>query len=408
MASERDHATSTDAVHAGVDESRAHHTLAPSIAQTATFTFESTADLERYMRGEDPDPEREEYGRYGNPTVREVERRVAALDGAADGLGFASGMAAVSTALLALTRAGDHVILFRDCYRRTRQLVTQTLDRFGISHSLVPPGDVDALAAALRPQTRVIVGESPTNPYLYCTDLERVVAIAKSHGKLKTLVDSTFATPVNCRPISFGVDLVVHSATKYLAGHNDVLAGFVTGSAHLVSLVRDARGVLGGVLDPHAAFLVGRGIKTLGVRVERQNATALAVARMLEAHPVVERVYYPLLESHPSHAVAVRQMRGGGGVVSFSVKGGRTIASRVVDGCRLAKIAPSLGGVETLIEQPAVMSYFELDDAGLSGVGIDPSLIRLSVGVEDPSDVLRDLHASLEAAQSSATPAPTL
>jgi cystathionine gamma-synthase len=187
----------------------------------------------------------------------------------------------------------------------------------------------------------------------------------------------------------------VHSATKYLSGHNDVLAGFVAGAPHLISLVREARGVLGGVLDPHAAFLVGRGMKTLGARVERQNRTALAVARMLERHSAVERVFYPMLESHPSYAVAQRQLAGGGGVVSFVVKGGRTAASAVIDRCRLAKIAPSLGGVETLIEQPAIMSYFELDEAGLSGIGMDPALIRLSVGIEESEDVVRDLEAAL-------------
>jgi cystathionine gamma-synthase len=387
----------TDAVHAGTAHARAHHTLTPGIAQTATYTFRDTADLEQFMRGEDPDPEREEYGRYGNPTVREVERRVAALEGAADAVAFGSGMAAVTTAVLALTRAGDHVVLFKDCYRRTRQFVTDTLARFGVKHTLVGPGDLSELELALTNETRLVIGESPTNPYLYCTDLSALARIAKAKGRVRTLVDSTFATPYNLRPVDHGVDLVVHSATKYLAGHNDVLGGVVAGPSHLVSLVRDLRNVLGGILDPHAAFLIGRGLKTLALRVERQNTTGFEVARMLEAHPRVERVFYPMLASHPSHSVAAAQMRGAGGVVSFVVKGGRAAASRVVDHVQLAKIAPSLGGVETLIEQPAIMSYAELSDEELGNIGIDPALIRLSVGVEDGEDVIGDLRMALDA-----------
>ena len=396
MKSEKDVAGSTEAVHAGTAKARPHHTLAAGIAQTATYTFDNTADLERYMRGEDPDPEREEYGRYGNPTVRELERRMAALEGADDAVAFASGMAAISTAVLALAKAGDHVVLFRDCYRRTRQLVKGTLSRFGIEHSIVPPGDLGALDQAIRKNTRLILSESPTNPLLYCVDLGQLAEVARSHGRIRTIVDATFATPVNCRPIPFGIDLVVHSATKYLSGHNDVLGGLVAGSSSLVSLLRDARGVLGGVLDPHAAFLIGRGLKTLGVRVERQNATALAVARFLEAHPALSRVYYPALESHPSHAIAEKQMRGGGGVVSFVVRGGRDAASRVVDRCKLARIAPSLGGVETLIEQPAIMSYSGVDERDLADLGIDPALIRLALGIEDADDLIGDLAQALE------------
>jgi len=388
-------ASSTDAVHAGTQPKRAHHTLTPAIAQTATYTFDDTADLERYMRGEDPDPDREEYGRYGNPTVREVEQRIAGLELADDAVAFGSGMAAVTTAILAMTKASDHVILFRDCYRRTRQFVTQTLSRFGVDHTLINPGSLDEMEQAIGPKTRLVIGESPTNPYLYCTDLSALARIAKGKGRVRTLVDSTFATPVNLRPVEHGVDLVVHSATKYLGGHNDVLGGFVAGPTHLISLVRDLRGVLGATLDPHAAFLIGRGLKTLAVRVEKQNATALSVAEMLEAHPAVERVYYPMLPSHPSHSVAAAQMRGAGGVVSFVVAGGRAAASRVVDACRLAKIAPSLGGVETLIEQPAIMSYAELSDEELARVGIDPALIRLSVGIEETSDVLADIERAL-------------
>jgi cystathionine gamma-synthase len=393
---EKPTATSTDAVHAGEACPRPHHTLTPAVAQTATYTFTNTADLEQYMRGEDKDPEREEYGRYGNPTVREVERRVAALDGTEDGVAFSSGMAAISTALLSLTKTGDHVVMFDDCYRRTRQLVTKLLSRFGVEHSVVPAGDLSIVEQAIRPNTRVVIGESPTNPYLHCTDLERLAQIVKRRGRIRTLVDSTFATPVNSRPHDYGIDLVVHSATKYLAGHNDVLGGVVTGPSHLVSLLRDSRGVLGSVLDPHAAFLVARGLKTLGVRVERQNATALAVARALSSHPKIERVFYPGLDSHPSHAAAAAQMRGFGGVVSFHVKGGRAAASKVVDACKLAVIAPSLGGVETLIEQPCIMSFFELGPEELAAIGIDPSLIRLSVGIEETEDVVRDVLRALD------------
>ncbi|HEY6081110.1 MAG TPA: PLP-dependent aspartate aminotransferase family protein [Polyangiaceae bacterium] len=390
--------TSTDAVHAGIERARAHHTLTPSIAQTATYTFENTATLERYMRGEDPDPEREEYGRYGNPTVRELERRVAALEGAEDAVAFASGMAATSTTLLALLKAGDHVVLFHDCYRRTRQLVTQTLLRFGIEHTVVEPGNLAAMEAAIVPNTRLVVTESPTNPLNFCVDLERLAGLAKSKGRIRTLVDSTFATPVNSKPLQLGIDLVLHSATKYLSGHNDVLGGVVAGPAHLISLLRDTRGVVGSVLDPHAAFLIMRGLKTLALRVARQNHSALALARVLATHPKVASVHYPWLESHPSFAIATAQMQGGGAVVSFVVRGGRAAASRVVDAARIPQIAASLGGVESLIEQPAIMSFSELTDEALAKIGIDPALIRLSVGIEETDDLVQDLLAALEKA----------
>jgi len=388
-------ASSTDSVHAGVPDKRPHNALALSIDATATFTFKDTAELERYMRGEDPDPSREEYGRYGNPTVCELERRVADLELAQEGVAFSSGMAAVATAVLSLVKAGEHVVLFRDGYRRTRQLVTQTLARYGVEHSIVPSGDLTAMAAALKDNTRLVIAESPTNPYLYCADLAELAKIVKARGRIKTLVDSTYATPVNCRPLEFGIDLVVHSATKYLSGHNDVLGGVVVGPQHLVSLLRDARGVLGSVLDPHAAFLIARGIKTLGVRVERQNASALAIARRLEGDPRIERVFYPLLESHPSYAIARTQMRGGSGVVSFIVKGGRAAASRLIDAVKIPKIAASLGGVESLIEQPAIMSYSELSREELAKVGIDPALVRMAVGIEDTADLVHDLEQAL-------------
>lgn len=387
---------STQAVHAGAPARRPHNSLAPGIAQTATYKFQSSADLIQYMRGEDPDPTREEYGRYGNPTVHELEQRMAALEGTDDSAAFASGMAAITTLILSLSKAGDHVVLFRDCYRRTRQFVTQTLSRFGVEHSLVEPGDLEGLHRAITPRTKLVLSESPTNPYNFCVDFEKLVQICKRHGRVRSVVDATFATPYNCRPAELGVDLVVHSATKYLGGHNDVMGGVVSGPSHLISLVRETRGILGGVLDPHAAFLILRGLRTLGVRMERQNQTALAVARALEAHPKVERVFYAGLPSHPSHGVARRQLRGGGGIVSFIVKGGEHAASRLVDACQLATIASSLGGVETLIEQPRYMSFFELDDTALRAVGIDPALIRLAVGVEETDDVISDLLQALD------------
>lgn len=388
MPSEKSYASSTEAVHVGAPAERPHHTLAPSIAQTATYTFENTASLERYMIGEDADPDREEYGRYGNPTVREFETRIAKLEQTDDAVAFSSGMAATTGALLSLLKTGDHVVLFRDCYRRTRQLVTSSLPRFGIDHSVVPPGDLEALKSALNDRTRLILSESPTNPFQYCIDLEKLALIAKAHGRVKTLVDSTLATPFNSRPHEFGIDLVVHSATKYLSGHNDVLGGIVAGPSHLVSLLRETRGVFGSVLDPHAAFLIIRGLKTLALRVDRQNASALTVARALDGHPKIERLYYAFLESHPTHGAARSQMRGGGGMLSFVVRGGRRAASAFVDRCRLAKIATSFGGPETLVDQPAIMSFFELSEAELQKIGIDPALVRLSVGFEETQDIV--------------------
>jgi cystathionine gamma-synthase len=387
---------STEAVHAGEPRRNAYDAAAMPIVQTATYTFADTAEIRAYTSGTHENADRGEYGRYGNPTVRAVELRVAALERTGDALLLSSGMAAVTTTLLALVRAGQHVILFRDCYRRTLEFVTSTLPRLGVSHTLLDPGDLETLEGAIRPETRLVLSELPTNPYLSCVDLERLVSTCKPHRTLKTMIDATLATPVNCRPAELGVDLVVHSATKYLAGHNDVLAGVVCGAEGLISLVRDLRGVLGSVCDPHAAFLVGRGLKTLGVRVAQQNATALALARRLEAHPRVERVYYPGLASHPTHDIARAQMRGFGGVVSFVVRGDLEAAARFVDRLKLARIGPSFGGVETLVEQPAVMSYYEMTTEQRTAAGIADGLVRLAVGVEDAEDVIADVMQAFE------------
>jgi len=385
---------STLAVHAGEPRQKPGHALATPIIQTATFTFTDTQELKDHFDGK---IERVEYGRYGNPTQRIAETKLAALEGAGDCLLFASGMAAMTTTLFAMLSRGTHVVVTDDSYRRTRQFLNQTLHRYGIEVSTVPAGDYDALEDAIRPTTRVLVSESPTNPYNRVLDLERFAEIGRRH-RVKTVIDGTFATPYNQRPLEWGVDVVVHSATKYLGGHNDLMAGAVLASRDLVEAVRGLQGVTGAVVSPFVAFLLVRGVKTFALRMERHNANAQALAEFLATHPRVERVHYAGLTSHPEHDVAKRQMRGFGGVVSFEVRGDLAAASRVVDSCRIPYIAVSLGGVESLIEQPAIMSFYELTTEERLAVGIKDNLIRYSVGIEDAADLIADLAQALDRA----------
>jgi cystathionine gamma-synthase len=290
-------------------------------------------------------------------------------------------------------------VLTADCYRRTRQFVGRFLSRLGIESTLVQPGDEAALRSALRPgRTRVILSESPTNPYLRVADVAMLTRARDACPGSNLIVDATFATPVNQRPLSQGVDLVMHSATKYLGGHNDLLAGVISGRAALVQAIKDLRGVLGGVLDGHSAYLLIRGLKTLDLRVRRQNETAARIAAWLEQQPAVRRVFYPGLSSHPDHAQARAQMSGFGGVISFRLKADGAGTSRFVDACKLATIAPSLGATETLIEQPALMSYFELTTAEREAIGIYDDLVRLSVGLEGADDLIADLAQAFAAA----------
>ena len=381
----------TAAVHAGEPRQQAGNALTTPIMQTATYTFADTQELRDHFEHR---IERDEYGRYGNPTQRIAEQKLAALEGAGDCLLVSSGMAAVTTTLFAMLSRGAHVVVTDDSYRRTRQFLNQTLHRFGIECSTVPAGDYDAIAEAIRPTTRIMLSESPTNPYNRILDLERFAEIGRRH-RVKTIVDATFATPYNQRPLEYGIDLVLHSATKFLAGHNDLMAGAVLGSVEIVDGIRALQGVIGAVIDPFAAYLLIRGLKTLALRIERQNANAQAIAEFLEAHPKIDRVHYAGLASHPEHAVALKQMRGFGGVVSFEVAGDLDAATRVVDGCRIPRIAPSLGGVESLIEQPALMSFYELTTEERLLVGIKDNLIRYSVGIEDAADLIADLTQAL-------------
>ncbi len=402
----RQSGASTTAVHGRVSErrSRPGNSLVTPITQTATYTFEDTADLRAFMQakswgGGAAYAERNEYARYGNPTVRAVEQRLAALDQGGDALLYPSGMAAITNVLLSMLPTGSHIIFTGDSYRKTQQFCQTFLRRLGIDATQAPMGDFRALESAIQGNTRLIFSESPTNPYLRVLDLQRLAALARKH-RLKTIIDATFATPVNQRPLQWGIDLVIHSGTKYLSGHNDILAGVVVGEAGLISALRQTQGMLGGVLDPHTAYLLERGLKSLALRLERQNRSAQTVAEMLEAHPAIEQVWYPGLPSHPDYQVAKAQMSGFGGVVSFTVKprSGEPpldAAARFVDALSIPYIAPSLGGVESLVEQPAIMSYYELSSEERLAQGIRDNLVRLALGIEDVADIVADLQQAL-------------
>jgi cystathionine gamma-synthase len=383
---------STRAVHGGEPRKKLANAVTEPIIQTATYTFADTAELCDHFEGR---IEREEYGRYGNPTQRVAEQKLAALENAEACLLFSSGMAAITTTLFAMLSKGAHVVVTDDAYRRTRQFLQQVLRRYGVEVTVVPAGDYDRMEEAVRQTTRLIFSESPTNPYNRVLDLDRVVEIGRRH-RVKTVIDSTFATPINQRPIEFGIDLVIHSATKYLGGHNDLLAGAVLGSKELIGAIRDLQAITGAIPDPFSAYLLIRGIKTLALRIARQNENAVRLAAFLAAHPKVERVHHPSLPTHPEHDIAKRQMTGFGGVVSFEIRGDLAAGSRLVDACRIPRIAPSLGGVESLIEQPALMSFYELSTEERLQVGIKDALIRYSVGVEDADDLIADLEQALD------------
>lgn len=391
---------STRAVHGGVPRDRGFHSMTTPIVQSATYTFDDTAKLIEFLDKKvyGGELDREEYARYGNPSVWAVERRIANLEGAEDAIVYPSGMAAVTSLFLTVLRPDTHIIMTDDCYRRTRQFCETTLKKFGVETSVVPMGDRAAMEAAILPRkTRFIFTETPTNPYLRVADLEHLVGLGRRHRAM-TLLDSTFATPVNLRPLEYGIDFVMHSATKYFGGHNDVLGGVIAGDAGRIKALKDARGMLGNVIDPHQAFLIERGLKTLALRVRHQNAAALEVARFLEGHPKIDRVYYPGLASHPDHALASAQMSGFGGVISFEVAGDIKTTSDFIDRLRIPYIAPSFGGTESLVEQPAYFSYYDLSREERLELGIKDNLVRFSLGIEDAEDIIADLEAALEMA----------
>jgi cystathionine gamma-synthase len=379
-------------VHGGERQQRSSDALTVPIYQTSTYVFRDTQELVDFKEGR---INKGEYGRYGNPTISAAERKVADLEQADDALLWSSGMCTITSMLLTMLRAGQHMIITADSYRRTRQFCDSLLQRLGIEVTVVPPGQPQAIAAAVRENTRLLFSESPTNPYLFVADLHDIVAIARRH-RLRTVIDSTFATPYNQNPLDFGIDLVMHSATKYLGGHNDLLAGVVVGNANMIAALREAQGMLGGITDPNTAYLLLRGIKTFALRMQRHNANGLALARFLEGQGRVRRVYYPGLESHPSYVIARRQMRGFGGVVSFEIDGSLQMTSAFIDALRIPYVAPSLGGVESLVEQPALMSYYEMAPEERQRLGIGDSLVRYAAGIEDTDDLLADVEQALK------------
>jgi cystathionine gamma-synthase len=385
---------STLAVHAGEERQKAVNAITDPIVCASTYTFASTQAVIDFIEQKQ---DREEYGRYGNPGEKVVERKLAALEGGEEALLYATGMAAIVGLLMAKLNAGDEVVFFDECYHRSREFCAKHLSRFGVTTRQVAACDYDAMAAAITGKTKLLISESPTNPHLSVVDLERFAALGRKHG-VETLIDATLATPYNVQPLACGVDYVLHSATKYLGGHNDLLAGVIIGSKANLEPVRKLRGIMGAINSPHNIYLLERGLKTFALRMQRHNENGQRIAEFLAGHPRVEKVYYPGLPSHPYHEVATRQMRGFGGLVTFLVKGAdwRQTAA-IVDRCKIARIAPSLGGVESLIEQPLVMSYYEVPPEDRRRFGIPDNMIRLSCGIENAEDLIDDLRQALEA-----------
>jgi cystathionine beta-lyase/cystathionine gamma-synthase len=389
----RQHHQETEAVHAGADLKKKHGPVAPPIYQTSTF---EVTDNDEQLRVTPTDMF---YTRYGNPTNTAVELRIAELERAEAALLFASGMSAITTTILSLVKTGDHIVAQRDIYGGAGKFLGQWLPKLGVETTFVDTTEYDQHARAIRPNTKLLYLESPTNPTVRIVDLQKAAAIAKKCN-LISMIDSTFATPINQRPVEFGIDLVMHSGTKYFGGHSDLIAGVIAGRKDLIDKIHETRTTLGGVMDPHAAWLLLRGIKTLAVRVQRQNENALRVAQSLARHSKVRRVYYPFLEDHPQRAVATEQMRGGGGMVSFEVEGSGDDARRLTEALHLFTLAPSLGGVDSLVSIPVLTSHAMISAEARQKMGVTEQLIRLSVGIENADDLIADLEQAFAAVNS--------
>ncbi len=384
------HRPETAAVHGAADLEKKNGPVGTPIYQTSTF---EVADNDEQQRVTSTD---RYYTRWGNPTNTVAEQAVAALEGVEAARTFASGMGAITTTILALLKTGDHIVAQRDIYGGVTKFLSQWLPRLGIETTFVDTNDYAQHARAIQPNTRLLYLESPTNPALRVVDLKKAAALARQH-KLISMIDSTFGTPINQHPAEYGIDLVMHSGTKYLSGHADLTCGVVAGRHELMQMIHETRTTLGNCMDPHASWMLIRGLKTLAVRVARQNENALRVAEFLEQHAKVRRVHYPFLKSHPQHAVAREQMSGGGGMVTFEVEGTGEDARRVSEAMRLFTLATSLGGVESLVSIPVLTSHAMISAEQREKMGVTEQMVRLSVGIESGDDLIEDLERALEA-----------
>lgn len=383
----------TKLIHAGEGvDTGATPSLTTPIYETSTFVFDSVADVEKYQQGK---LNGYLYSRYENPTVVAVEQKLAAVDGAEVSLLFSSGMAAISTALITLLEAGDEIVCCSAIYGGTFHIIEDLLPKLGIAHRFVPIEALADLSSVIGPKTKIVWFESPINPTLRCVDVRMVAAACKQAGVLSA-IDNTFASPINQPVLSMGIDLSMQSCTKYLNGHSDVTGGVLSGSQALMAPIGKMRRLLGGIMDPLPAFALGRGMKTMPLRVAQHNANALTVAQFLEGHPGIERVYHPGLASHPDHAIAKAQMSGFGGMVTIDVKGGKDGAYRVFDRLKVIKRAASLGGVESICSLPILTSQYGLTDEELVKAGVSKGMIRMSIGLEDAADLIDDLDQALK------------
>jgi len=375
---------------------KAHYAVSTPIVQTSNYYFENTSEVYEFMKAkkEGRIVREHEYGRYGNPTQQECERKLAAIENAERAILFSSGMSAVILTLLTYMQPKGHIIFTSDCYRQTRDFALNTLSKFGIAVSMVDP-TVEAVEQAILPNTNIIFTEAPTNPYLRVIDLGGVVEVAKKH-KILTIIDSTLASPYNLKPTELGIDLVIHSATKYLGGHNDLMAGVTLGKHSLLDDLYKTQRMIGAVPCPFTCFLLERGLKTFGMRMEQHNQSGLAVARMLESHPKIEKVWYPALQSHPDHDIAKKLLSGFGSVITLLIKGGDKETRKFIDSLELFLITPSLGGSESLVTQMAMMSFFDYSEEYKRSIGMVDNLVRLALGLEDTADLIADLERALE------------
>jgi cystathionine gamma-synthase len=383
----------TRAVHSGESTHKALDSITDPIVLASTYTFVDSQSIIDYI---EQGQSREEYGRYGNPNEAVVERKLAALEGGEEAVVYSSGMAALVGLVMTKLSGGDEIVFFDECYHRSREFCAKHLARFGVVTRQVEACNYEAMDAAINQNTKLLVSESPTNPHLSIVDLEKFAELGRRHG-VETLIDATLATPYNVQPLDYGIDYVLHSATKYLGGHNDLLAGVISGSQKQLADVRNLRGIMGSINSAHNMYLLQRGLKTFTLRMQQHNTNGQAVAEFLEGHSRISKVYYPGLKSHPYHDLASRQMSGYGGLITFEVAGANwRETADIVDAVKIPRIAPSLGGVESLIEQPMIMSYFELSADERKQFGIQDNMIRISVGIEDFSDIIHDLEQALQ------------